>query len=217
MYLSNKPSSEDKLAQEQFAAMKAESVRKHYQRAETAVVIPALQSFLLGMGVTGVVISLMVWLKKNHSLEVGAVVFFIVFTAYLWFRLNDWRNLIWHIETALNVDITGDNVIGPPSEMRLNVVHDGGKQQQFLDLKGSEDSILELLDAILSGKPLTRREWVDNKKLFSRSDYDNNRDELLRAGVIEWVSDKDSNQGVKGTEEGKKAIQDALFTPSPTE
>jgi len=173
--------------------------RRHYQSREAAVVIPLFQALITGAAsavVIGVVIGgFLIWMDRPAVIPalLAAGVSFPVVALLSWMnRMNDWRRLIWHLETAFRVDIDQDEEIGDPepeertATVRVEVVDRETGRQVWCELPNA-DKLPAFFRGVLTGRGLAETTWGGKGKLFSLPEYRAFRETLLRRGWIEYV------------------------------
>jgi|CXWL01.1.fsa_nt_gi hypothetical protein len=136
------------------------------------------------------------------------------------YSMRHWFNLT-KLEMWTGLDLNQDGNIGdappvPSSEpqfvkVTLNRIStDGHFSGEYFDLPGTMAQLKMLADGLLNGVPFTTREWTGDKKPYSSDGFQKLRKEMLRRGLVELASEKDSRQGYVLTDEGSQFMANIL-------
>lgn len=145
---------------------------------------------------------------------------FIVALVVCWLSLQKrWLSLT-SIETLLNVDLNKDKVIGKVEPVRVRVelqeVKDNGHYQvEIVDLPGSPEKLRTFSQGLMAGTPASEKYWTGSGKLFSTMEFRTLKNEMVRRGLMAYVSAKDPRQGHELTKAGR-AVARRLASLSPT-
>lgn len=183
-----------------------QDVRRHYQSRMVAVTIPMYQSLISGL-LAGVLVAILLYAVgvKAKWILIGFLLTWVAVTSIVWWvRLRDWNSLIWNMEQQMGIDLTGDNVIGPPMVIKAEISRNGGATKTYAELSGTH--LLDFLAAILAGESISEARWTPAKNGFSKSEYWTTISALIRAGVLRWKNDQAHDQGVILTDEGPEII-----------
>lgn len=184
-----------------------QDVRRHYQSRMVAVTIPFYQSLISG-ALAGVLVAILLYALnvKPKWILVGFALTVVAVTAIVWWvRLRDWQSLIWNMEQQMGIDLTGDNVVGKPLSIRAEISRNGGANKTYAELQGNQ--LIDFMDAILAGEPITEANWTPAKNGFSKSDYWKNISTLIRNGVLRWKNEQAHDQGVSLTADGRLILE----------
>jgi hypothetical protein len=182
-------------------------VRTHYQSRMVAVTVPFYQSLITGL-LAGVLVAILIYAfgGRIKYILIGFAVTWVVVTGIVWLLLlQNWRELVWNMEQQFGVDLTGDQVIGPPLAIRAEISRNGGQSKTYHELSGSK--LLNFLEAILDGEDLGEAYWTPERNGFKKSDYWSNISEMVRAGILGWKNIDAHNQGVVLTEDGGEILR----------
>lgn len=184
-----------------------QDVRRHYQSRTVAVTIPFYQSLISGL-LAGVLVAILLYALGVNAkwIFVGFALTVVAVTAIVWWvRLRDWQSLIWNMEQQMGIDLTGDQIVGPPVAIRAEVSRNGGANKTYADLQGTY--LIDFLDAILAGEPITEARWTPQKNGFSKNEYWRNVSALIRNGVLRWNNEQAHDQGVSLTPDGRDILK----------
>ena len=126
----------------------------------------------------------------------------------------------WLIERIVGADLDGDGYRGePPAQplppVRVEVVQDGGQREDWIDLPYPE-KLPELAEGLLSGRSYALNVWAGPGALYSRAEFEQLRDVLIKRGLARWKG-KDPRNGWELTPAGRAVMRRlAHRPPSPT-
>lgn len=194
--------------------------RSHLHSYHVSIWIPMTQSL-----VTAVIFSLDVFvpymvIRKGFGIEPWAIaiyVFFFVLTIAWVFFLWRWLDLTVPLERFLKQDINHDGIVGAPIQetIKLNIIKDNGRHQEFIEFPCSKGKLLELAEGILNGEAFTYANWAGAGKLFSRGEFEHIRDIFMHQGYLRWVDAWNHDQGVEWTEDGMLILMAFTGTTPP--
>lgn len=182
-------------------------VRTHYQSRMVAVTVPFYQSLITGL-LAGILVAILIYAfgGTNKYILIGFAVTWVVVTGIVWLLLlQNWRELVWNMEQQFGVDLTGDQVIGPPLAIQAEVSRNGGQSRHYADLSGSY--LLRFFEAILAGEDISEARWTPARNGFSKSDYWSTISGLIRLGVLRWKNMDSHPQGVILTDDGEEILE----------
>lgn len=189
-----------------------------------AVGIPLLQSLVTG-ALCGMSITALCWaLEWPNPGKLGLVGSLLITTGMWAASLSSWMR---RIERILGVDLNGDGYIGqvpmaaPPESLRIEVIHDQGRSAQFIDLP-SPDKLPLLAAGLLAGRQFSQSVWTGQSGIFSRSEFEELRAELLKRNLARWKNADSPSQGVELTPPGRavfrrlaQSLQSSPTLPKP--
>lgn len=184
-----------------------QDVRRHYQSKGVAVVIPFYQSIISGL-LAGILVAILLYALGVRAkwILIGFALTWVAVTAIVWWvRLKDWQSLIWNMEQSLGIDLTGDQVVGPPLAIKAEISHNGGRTKTYAELEVRQP--LDFFNAILAGEPVTEARWTPQKNGFSKNEYWRNIAALIRNGVLRWNNAQAHDQGVSLTDDGRLILE----------
>ena len=204
----------DPMQLEQMRADMQQRVRTHYQSKVVAVTIPVFQAAFSGF-LAGVLVAILLYalgVQAKYML-VGFVTIWVIVTGVVWFLLIlNWKDLVWNVETALGVDITGDGIIGqasPQKVIKAEVTTNGGRTTSRYDIP-EDTQLIRFLEAIYKGGDLSEARWTPQANGFSRSGYWKHTGTLIQSGVLRWKNDQAHAQGVELSPEGRDILEQWL-------
>lgn len=178
--------------------------------------IPLLQALTGGVliAVPAGILMHLAWPTLSPWLTAVLVGFVFAFYAWMAYR-GRWA---WRLERLLNVDLTGDGVIGRPDPappLRIELVQEEGKHISFIDLPHA-DKIPALADGLVNGqRTFAMTTWVGAGNLLSRKEWEDIREALLARGLAVWKNAEAHEQGVELTAAGRVIFRQ-LADRSPT-
>jgi len=196
-----------------YQADNSHRVRTHYQKKETAVLIPLFQAFVTGifLGIMAGVLSVCV--EYEHPWRAMFLTWAGV-QSFAWLALLvRWAGLVKSLETALNYDIDRDGVIGEEDEeeeiqpVKIEVIQNEGRHVQFADLPITEAQLVALAVGVIQGASFSEGQWTGKGAPFSRSEFRTVRDLFIRRGWLEWVNPSARSQGLELTAPGHAVMR----------
>jgi hypothetical protein len=130
-------------------------------------------------------------------------------TGICWLLLmGEHRRLLWIIETIKGVDLDGDGEIGEPTTTRIEVdITDGKKKRAInIDFGFPQEKFVIFAKGILAGKSTSVNTWTGSGKLFSDTEFDNLRDELIARRLAHWKNPEHHNLGWKFNKVGFRVL-----------
>jgi hypothetical protein len=101
-----------------------------------------------------------------------------------------------------------------PRTFRLEIAADQGRSLQIIDLPATSRQLNSLARGILNGSTLNESSWSGFGRPFTRAQFRQLRDELVRRGLAEWRSSAPS-QGVQLTASGRAIMRKFAISKSP--
>lgn len=178
----------------------------HYTMS-AAVTIPLAQSAVTGALTALTVMSAAALLDAPATAGLAAG---LAVTLGEWLTLTrQWRALVWGWETATGQDIDGDGVVGEPDNepARLDVwVHrENGATRRTLPV--TPEQLQAWAQGVASGLSISENTWTGRGKPFSRAEYRDMRDALIRYGWAQWRDPNAPQQGLELTRAGKAVLR----------
>jgi len=187
--------------------MKAERVRVHYASREPGILVPFWQAVISGFLAAVAVLVSGLAVGWSGAWILALVVFALGSLGMWFFLLADWRKLIHKLEDFTKTDINKDFTIGEPERVRVEISENGGQNVKILDLPCSLEKLSMLARETLRGVPLSESNWTGGGKPFNRRDFSTIRADLLKRGLLAWVSPGTTARGVMLTKTGKSAFK----------
>ena len=166
-------------------------------------VVPVCQSLAFGM------FSSLAGLGTQHYLFPSALPF------------GGFGVLVFLWVTPISMWFFFSSVNGPPPVPRqliqrfaLEIKSDGGRTRQFLELPVDGERTFALAEGLAHGAPLTTSRWSGSRGIFSRSEFELVRDELVARGLARWRGGSRS-QGIELTLVGKAIMRKIADEPPP--
>lgn len=180
------------------------------------VIIPGLQCLITGLLSGLAALAVAAWLGGPIWAVGGTTAAIVGLYSWLSYR-GGWND---RLERMLGIDLNLNGVIGPapqpaePERVRVEVIQDQGSKGDFIDLP-YPSKLPELAAGIVNGKQFALSVWTGNGHLFSRSEFEEVRDEMLERGLLRWRNERNPAQGVDVTAVGR-AVLKRLAKQSPT-
>ncbi len=187
---------------------------------EADVTVPFLQAVLsaamAAVVSASVLTGLSVWLSwRWWIVPVGSLSLGFLVMAWRWEDLlADSRSLLRRVETIINEDLDGDGRVGEPERpefvesVHMEVEHKGDRRGgAFADLPVSRSLFVVWASSVTGGGSLAVSRWAGKSAPFSRSEYDQMMEFLMRAGIVAWVNAKEPKHGRELTRPGKAALR----------
>ena len=108
--------------------------------------------------------------------------------------------------TRVSVQIQDDK--SPTSgkdTVRLVITDDNSQRYAHLPLP--KDELRTIAKATLNGRPFTLASWAGDGRMLSRSQFEDLRDWLIKAGYAKWADERSRNKGVVVTAKGKAVMR----------
>lgn len=191
------------------AAHQREYAPQRWPSPRSDVVTPLLQALI-----TALVVSIMPavvmhrWQDWDPMLTFTAL--FGIALALSWFwRMGVITDTLWAVEDAIGHDIDRDGSVGRPRPS-VHVEIANGNSQQRIDIEGLE-TVEDLRKLAVLGVTARLNERNATKQLsWTRQEWQDTRDELIRRGLVTWNGEEGSTQGVSLTEIGEKVMRAIL-------
>jgi hypothetical protein len=190
----------------------------HNQPQETitgAVVIPLLQAVTTG-ALIGTTAGAAGWALRWENpgavgLATGAAVASLAWVSYR----ADWSDRIRAVLGIEPPTQTTTTAAAFNQTVRLEILSDGGRSGDYLSLPGGRERLIILAKGLTSGKPLTIRTWTGNNGVYSGSEFEQLRAELISRGFARWQSEHDHRAGATLTGKGAAVMRGLSLTSSP--
>lgn len=201
-----------------------DSGRVHYASAPVAVVVPLAQAVITGV-LIGLPIGALSWLAGfSNPWKVVLVVWLVVQGCAWLVLLFRWARLVELVERSLGVDLNADGFIGePPVEridpIRVEILDRPDRKTTFVDLPASPEQLRLLVAGVARGAPLSETFWTGAGRPFSKAEFHELRQAMLKGGLLVPRNERAPAQGFQLTLAGKHLIRRAceqLETPTPT-
>ena len=162
---------------------------------EPDVWVPALQGALLGAAVglgAGVIVLLLggpvVGLRGGElwswAGRVAGTVGVLTWAASTVWLVVDHRKLLWAVETTSGLDLDGDDQVGAPSVVRLQLEREGpGQRLQVVDLPVSDAQLYAVAVALKTGAGFSRPSLVDDRRVLSQGRFHKLARAMVKAGL----------------------------------
>jgi hypothetical protein len=201
--------------------------KSYLHTREAAAFVPFLQSFL-----TGLLLALLAFLGmlKLRIYLVDAlfwsVAVWVVVLTGVWLLLQRHWFTLTNLERLTGMDLNQDGVVAQqqpePRESRHTVRVDiqevtpqGHLRVVTARFSVPEWKMVQLAQGLLVGKPFSEVQWTGKNGLFSKGEFIQVRDELLRRHLLRPKNKKSVTQGFELTPSGLVVMRD-LAANSPT-
>jgi len=198
------------------------TVRKHYMSTEASIKIPLLQALITALFLS-VLITVIAWYAGVKAWYSVLGISFLVVSAGAWLLLQRrWYKLVLELEQIFNLDFSGDGKVGAPPELvRIEVSRNdipGTHQVQIYELEKSLfEKLKYLAPAAISGLPISESAWCGAGKPFSKNEFHQVRDELIKRGWLFWKNPDEHSLGLEVSKVGKVVFKHLSGNRSPTE
>jgi hypothetical protein len=98
--------------------------------------------------------------------------------------------------------------------VRVEVISDDARAGDYLQLPGDRDKLQVLAVGLTAGKPLTVRTWTGPGGVYSPTEFEQLRAELIARGLARWRSPHDPRAGAELSRKGA-AVMRGLADRSP--
>lgn len=181
--------------------------RSYFHTLPVAVVYPLLQSAITGASL-GLCASALAWFVGNERpLAIGLLVACLA-QAITWLvTLSRWHRWVYKLEDVTGMDLNRDGEIGRPVEpVRVELVGDNGRSTKFIDLPAKEDQLVQLGTGLLQGTPFSEMNWTGRGAAFSKNEFRDIRNEMIRRGLLRWINPNARAQGLELTYPGRAVM-----------
>ena len=178
---------------------------------QAGALLPGLQALLSGLFFSGVVGGVLWWTgaeKAGTYLLAGG--FGCAFLVWL-VLLRQWVQLVNHREGIVKTPRV--QVIEPehqhqPSSVRVELIEETNSYWHgaFLDLPVTHEQLRLLASGVQSGSSLSENAWCGSNRPFTKSQFHQLRDELLKRGWLTWRNQSAPAQGVEVTNVGRRVF-----------
>lgn len=202
--------------------------QKYLHTPEAGAVVPLLQASVTGLLFGLIAVTLLIWQNVNDW-PVYAILVWLGSTSVTWLSLQKHWMSLTTIERFTGIDINQDGVVGdvvetsPAHVVRVDLRQDtdDGYKVTKAELPIDESALCVLAGGLMTGRPLSEREWCGTGKPLSSLTYRNLIKHMVNRQLIEQVNPKDTRQGYKLTRVGKAAMSyfaglSVSFAPSPS-
>jgi hypothetical protein len=122
---------------------------------------------------------------------------------YVWIdQVRTWRRDAYPVEV-----VAPPTVIERPASTVHIVLHDENDDLKLLNLPCSERQLQALARGIVDGKSLSESNWIGIGRPFTRAQFVDLREELIRRGWLAWISQSANARGVAPTRAGRAAFR----------
>lgn len=176
------------------------------------VIVPGLQALITAVLTGFAAGALAAW--------VGAPYWGVGFTAAALAALASWLSYrarwAFVMERILGVDLNQDGVIGQPEPeppparaepVRIEIIQEGGRAGDFIELPARPEQLRMLADGLQGGRAFSQSVWTGNSGIFTRSEFEALRAELLRRGLAKWRKEGAPGQGIELTPPGRAVMR----------
>ena len=176
-----------------------------------AVVIPLTQSLITG-ALSGMTFTAVCWALEWPNPGKFGLVGSLAVTTAVW--ISSAAAWLKRLERVLGTDLNGDGYIGqappvdrePAAPVRIEIVSDSGRRSDFLSLPAEPDQLKALGAALIGGESFSVHRWTGPKGLFTRSQFDQLRQEFINRGLMRQAGQA-ANQGYCLTGKGRAVMR----------
>ena len=195
------------------AAMPTDDNRQFLHTSQAGVVVPLLQSVVIGLMVF--VFVLMIGWNWLDPWKVSALAGMAASIGWFIFSMKRWTELTRPMIRISSVDDDNNPATQNVIRVQLDRVTDTGHYQQtsIFDLPQgvTEQMMADLANGILNmHRPFTEGEWCGTGKTFSMPKFRQLRTLLENRKLTEPVNEKDKRQGIRFNSDGEQFLQGFL-------
>lgn len=167
--------------------------------------VPALQSAVTGFLFAVLAGALALWLDVDtrrallFGLAAGGLAAVVTWTS----GLRAWRRSAY--PEPYQPEPTQIRAKAEP--VRVEIVQDHGRHVDFIDLPATTDQLITLAQSVLAGGSLSEAAWTGSNGLFTRAEFANLRNELIKRGLAAWNNPHTPARGVTLTRGGLAAMR----------
>jgi len=177
------------------------------------VIIPALQAGITA-GLAGLAAGSVAGWFELSGMQTGLTVGALAgLTSWLNYRAR-WALALDEMHKPAAVETP------PPAAVRVVLTQDEGRRGDYIDLPVEGDKLRALSDGLQAGRTFSQAVWTGNNGIFTRSEFEMLRAELLRRGLAKWRKEGAPGQGVELTAPGRAVIRrfssEANHSPTPS-
>lgn len=202
----------------------------YYRRTEPAhpqhvsvtagVLVPLLQTLVTSvlwviLVAAGVSLTASYTVYRPDGWLIALSVFSLASLAQWQSLLAEWRSLLWP-ETTVEATTTAPLMPVAPLErpvVRVELAAADGRSLAISELPGTTMQLSALAAGLVEGKSLAESAWVGNDNVFNRGEFVALRDELIRRGFAEWVSEGNPARGSRLTRAGNALMKHLANQP----
>lgn len=184
---------------------------------ETGCIVPVLQSAVVGLlaGLVALAVVMLQGWSAWYALGAGALSALLTFIS----GVSAWRRSQFD-----------DIYYSPPPppalpqaqsvKVELRQPLDGGQQTQLIDLPTDSERLAALARGLLAGQSFSESAWTGGRGLFTRSEFSQLRNEMIKRGLAAWNNSHTTARGVTLTPAGRGvmrrfASESARLSPYP--
>lgn len=185
--------------------------REGYMNAGMGIALPLIQAIISGL-VAGLLTYALAMLTGQGRAGVWALTVGALTAAALWFAsLRSWRMIVYRLEEYTQHDLDGNRTIGdpgePPEPIRIEVSQNDGAHVDFVELPASQEQIVSLAVGLLNGATLSEAAWSGAGNIFTRAEFSQLRNELIKRGLAAWNNPRTPARGATLTPGGQAAMR----------
>lgn len=173
----------------------------------SGVLIPFLQAvvtgFFSGMLIIGVLVLAGAFQLAVLAVLAGGVMLFC------WLRLlGNW------LAVYSPIRVVEHQPAGERAPFVTIEIKQDNRRLQFIELPASEEQLVRLAEGLLRGTPLSESAWCGAGRVFTKSEFHQLRDEMLKRQLVAWKNEQFPAQGLVLTVAGRHVFQHLINTPT---
>jgi len=193
----------------------AREIVTHYESVTVGIKIPLAMSFITSALLSVLVVIACHYLEFGKWYQVFGISFMVILTLDWLRRSEAWRRRVYDLEQLLHLDLDRDNYIGVPEPepepiretVEIVISHADSGRRQWLEFPVSRAKLAEMASDLCSGAAFTEASMSGAGAIYSRREYNEIRDTLIKRELMQWKSPDHRNMGVELTDAGWRVMR----------
>jgi len=184
------------------------SENAYFHTMQVAVLYPLLQSLITGVIIGLAVVAFAWYVSWPKPWSLGLLIASLTQCAAWLISLARWHRWVYKLEDLTGWDLNRDGQIGNrPDPIRVEVIQQEGRQVDFIDLPASQEQLISLASGLMIGAPFAETHWTGERAPFSKGEFHQVRDTMIRRGLARWVNPRAHAQGMELTAPGRAVMR----------
>lgn len=189
--------------------------KRHYLSYTVAVFIPLLQAGIIGV-LAGAVAALVLSLFEIPSVAAYGCLAAALTASLSWLSSVRWWRMMLESSTTPRSEILPLYQPEPePHTVKIELIEHGGNSGSYIDLPVAPSKLQALASGLQSGKSFTESSWCGGGGIFSRAEFCQLRDEMLRRGLLALNSPRTPARGYHLTRGGLACVRYLATATTP--